>query len=126
MAIDYGEARTGVAFSDLTQTIVGRAETLALTSKKLVAKIIELAQQNDVELAVVGLPLNMDDTPGERTEKTERFAEKLRRRGLNIVLQDERLTTVEAHEILRETGSKASVDSIAASLILEEYLRNRA
>ena len=127
MAIDYGDARTGVALSDISGTLAGQAQTLTLTGKKLVAAIVDMASQNQVKTVVVGLPRNMDGSYGFRAEITQVFADKLRARGLIVVLRDERLTTVSAHKILntqnkRGDKRKSLVDSVAASLILQEYL----
>ena len=130
LAIDYGDARTGVALSDLTGTLVGQAQTLKLQGKALITAIVELAESNQVETVVVGLPRNMDGSYGFRAEITQAFAEKLRETGLNIVMRDERLTTVSAHNIINERdvgrgkrkSSKSNVDAVAASLILQDYL----
>ena len=127
MAIDYGDARTGVALSDVSGTLVGQAQTLTLTGKKLVAAIVDMAGEHQVDTVVVGLPRNMDGSYGFRAEITQTFADKLRVRGLTVVLRDERLTTVSAHNILstqnkRGDKRKGLVDSVAAGLILQEYL----
>ena len=98
-------------------------------------RITELAAENDVERIVLGYPLNMDDTRGERAEKTEAFKELLEHRleadGLSIpvTLWDERLSTVDADEVLAEAEVAAAdrkqyIDKIAAALILEDYLKN--
>ena len=98
-------------------------------------RITELAAENDVERIILGYPLNMDDTRGERAEKTEAFKELLEHRleadGLNIpvTLWDERLSTIDADEVLAEAEVAAAdrkqyIDKIAAALILEDYLKN--
>jgi len=127
MAIDYGDKRTGVALSDLTGTLAGQSQTLDVQGKSLIAAIVKLAEDNQVETIVVGLPRNMDGSHGFRAEATKEFTDKLCARGLNIVLRDERLTTVSAHNILNKQNKrgekrKAVVDAIAASLILQDYL----
>ncbi|MCL2546421.1 MAG: Holliday junction resolvase RuvX [Oscillospiraceae bacterium] len=127
LAIDYGDKRTGVCLSDPTGTLAGQAQTLTLQGKNLIAAIVDMAERNQVETVVVGLPRNMDGSYGFRAEITQEFVEKLRTRGLNIVLRDERLTTVSAHNILnthnkRGDKRKAVVDAVAASLILQDYL----
>ena len=129
MGIDYGDARTGVAVSDLLCSIVGSTCVVPSrnTEKSMVA-IVKLARENDVGRIVVGLPKNMDGTEGPRAELCREFAEKLREAtGLEVAMWDERRTTVEAHNILSQHNyhgkkRKNTVDAVAASLILEGYL----
>jgi putative Holliday junction resolvase len=128
MAVDYGDVRTGVAFSDLTRTLAG--ELLTITERSavnLAAQLAELAKSRLATVIVLGYPLNMDDSQNARTEKTEKLAERLRNLGFEVAFVDERLTSVAAHELLRQNGTKTKnhkgkVDAVAASLILEEYL----
>jgi putative Holliday junction resolvase len=93
-------------------------------------RIEELIEEYDVQELVLGLPLNMDGTEGERAARSREFAEMLERRtGLLVHLIDERLTTVEADEVLAECGvdrreRKKYVDTVAAIFILEDYVRN--
>jgi len=129
MAIDYGDARTGVAISDPTGLLAGRTLVIRQRRAELVAaQLAELAAQNGVEELVLGYPKNMNDTLGPRAEKSAALAEKLRQiTSLPVILWDERRTTVDAHRILTETGNrgkkrKDKVDAVAASLILEGYL----
>ncbi len=129
MGIDYGDARTGVAISDLLCSIVGTTYVgPSRVRDKAVADIVRLAQDNDVGTIVVGLPKNMDGTEGSRAALCREFAEVLREAtGLEIAMWDERRTTVEAHNILSEHNyhgkkRKNTVDAVAASLILEGYL----
>ena len=131
MGIDYGDARTGVAVSDLLCSIVG--STCVVPSKnreKAMADILRLAQENSVGTIVVGLPRNMDGTEGPRAELCREFAEKLKEAtGLPVAMWDERRTTVEAHNILSQHNyhgkkRKNTVDAVAASLILEGYLNS--
>ena len=129
MGIDYGDARTGVAISDLLCSIVGSTCVVpSRNTEKAIADIVRLAQENDVGRIVVGLPKNMDGTEGARAELCREFAEKLREAtGLEIAMWDERRTTVEAHNILSQHNyhgkkRKNTVDAVAASLILEGYL----
>lgn len=132
LGLDYGSRTCGVAISDplgLTaqglETIVRKEENKL---RRTLARIQELCEQYGVETIVLGLPLNMNDTIGPRAEKTLLFAEQLKRRtGLPVVLQDERLTTVEAEQTLIEAGvrrehRKQYVDKLAAVLILQGYL----
>lgn len=129
MAIDYGDARTGVAISDPTGLLAGQTFVLHQRNAALVAgELAALATQNGVEELVLGYPKNMNDTRGPRAEKSEVLAEQLRGlTGLIVTLWDERRTTVDAHRILSETGNrgkkrKEKVDAVAATLILEGYL----
>ena len=132
MGIDYGDARTGIAISDLLCSIVG--STCVVPSRntdKAVADIVRMAKENQVGTIVVGLPRNMNGTEGPRAELCREFAARLEREtGLEVVLWDERRTTVEAHNILSQHNyhgkkRKDTVDAVAASLILEGYLNSR-
>lgn len=129
MGIDYGDARTGVAISDLMCSIVG--STCVVSSRnteKAIADIVRLAKDNMVGEIVVGLPRNMDGSEGPRAELCRQFGEMLgEATGLPIKMWDERRTTVEAHNILSQHNyhgkkRKDTVDAVAASLILEGYL----
>ena len=129
MGIDYGDARTGVAISDLLCSIVGSTYVVpSRNTEKAIADIVKLAKDNMVGEIVVGLPKNMDGTEGNRAELCREFAEKLKEAtGLPVAMWDERRTTVEAHNILSQHnyhGQKRTntVDAVAASLILEGYL----
>ena len=129
MAIDYGDARTGVAVSDALGMLVGsttvihsrRPEQTAEELKKLIA-------EHTPDRVVMGFPRNMDGTEGPRAELYRAFAALLEQvTGREILLWDERRTTVEAHQILSENNyhgkkRKNTVDAVAASLILEGYL----
>lgn len=132
MAVDYGDARTGVAVSDETRTLVGDAWVIAeKNAEALAGKIADEARRRGVSLVVLGYPRNMNGSVGDRALKSEKLAGVLRgQHGLEVELWDERLTTVDAHRILTETGSfgkkrKRTVDAVAASLILEGYLRSK-
>ena len=129
MGIDYGDARTGVAISDLLCSIVGTTYVVpSRNTEKAVADIVKLAKDNDVGKIVVGLPKNMDGTEGPRAELCRGFAQTLQEAtGLEVDMWDERRTTVEAHNILSQHNyhgkkRKNTVDAVAASLILEGYL----
>lgn len=132
MAIDYGDARTGVAISDPTGLLAGF--TTVLRSRRgadLPDRIARLAREHGVEELVVGLPRNMDGTEGPRAALCREFAARLgQATGLTPVLWDERRTTIEAHDILHTGGKrmkahKKTVDAVAASLILEGYLARK-
>ena len=129
LAIDYGDARTGIAISDLLCSIVG--STLVIHSRnqeKTLDEICRLVKENGVGEIVMGLPKNMDGTEGARAELCRQFADRVREiTGLNVVMWDERRTTVEAHNILSQHNfhgnkRKNTVDAVAASLILVGYL----
>ena len=132
MGIDYGDARTGVAISDLLCSIVGSTAVVPSRNReKAVADIVRMAKENNVGQIVVGLPKNMDGTEGPRAELCREFAEILKEAtGLPVDLWDERRTTVEAHNILSQHNyhgkkRKNTVDAVAASLILEGYMAFR-
>ena len=133
MAIDYGDARTGVAVSDAAGLLTGY--TAVIQSRKpeqAAAEIARLAAERQADELVLGFPRNMDGTEGPRAELCRAFAARLEERtGLPVRLWDERRTTVEAHQILHTSGKrmkdhKKNVDAVAASLILEGYLTFRA
>ena len=132
MGIDYGDARTGVAISDLLCSIVGSTTVVPSRNReKAIADIVRLAKENEVGEIVVGLPRNMDGTEGARAQLCREFAEELKiATGLSVAMWDERRTTVEAHNILSQHNyhgqkRKNTVDAVAASLILEGYLAFR-
>lgn len=132
MGIDYGDARTGIAISDLLCSIVGSSQVIpSRNTQKAIDDIVRIARENSVGEIVVGLPKNMDGTEGPRAELCREFADELgRATGLPIVMWDERRTTVEAHNILSQHNyhgqkRKNTVDAVAASLILEGYLAFR-
>ncbi len=129
MAIDYGDARTGIAISDITGFLVGTTTVIhSWNADKTAAEIQKLIGEHQVERLVMGYPKNMDGTEGPRAALYRAFAEKLQNlTGMEVVLWDERRPTVEAHNILSEHGyhgkkRKETVDAVAASLILEGYL----
>ena len=132
MAIDYGDARTGIAISDLLCSLTGSTRVIhGRMQDKLIASIVEITRGSDIGQIVVGLPRNMDGSEGARAELCRQFAEKLgEATGLPIKRWDERWTTVEAHRILSDHNyhgkkRKDTVDAVAASLILEGYLAFR-
>ena len=129
MAIDYGDAHTGVAISDATGFLAGTTTTIHSRKEEVVLEELQrLVRENKVEELVMGFPRNMDGTEGPRAELYRAFAAKVEElTGLKPVLWDERRTTVDAHRILFEAGKNAkkrkkTVDAVAASLILEGYL----
>ena len=129
MAIDYGDAHTGIAISDPTGFLAGYTTVIDAYRPEVVAdRIAALVAQHGVEELVLGHPINMDGTRGPRSEKAQAMAELLRAAtSLPVVLWDERRTTIDAHQILMNSGKNAKkrkkvVDAVAASLILEGYL----
>lgn len=132
MAIDYGDAHTGVAISDPTGLLAGT--TLTIHSRKgevVLEELRKLVEQYQVDELVMGFPRNMDGTEGPRAELYRAFAQQVEETtGLRPVLWDERRTTIDAHRILFDAGKNArkrkkTVDAVAASLILEGYLTFR-
>ncbi len=131
MAIDYGDARIGLATSDLTGSICGEAWVLTeADATKAVEKILIEVKEREVSKIILGLPKNMDGTEGERAQKSHDFKALLENSGSpEVLLWDERRTTVDAHRILHDSGykmkkHKKKVDAVAASLILEGYLNS--
>ena len=134
MAIDYGDARTGVAISDLTGSIVGSTTVIhSRRPEQTIEQLVALQRQSGAQELVMGFPRNMDGTEGPRAALYRYFAAQLEQAaGMPVHLWDERRTTVEAHQILSAHNyhgkkRKNTVDAVAASLILEGYLafRNR-
>lgn len=132
MGVDYGDARTGIAVSDLLCSIVGTATVIhSRNTDKTILEIKKIIEQSQVGEIVVGLPRNMDGSEGPRASLCREFARRLQEEtGLPVAFWDERRTTVEAHNILSEHNyhgkkRKNTVDAVAASLILEGYLAFR-
>lgn len=132
MAIDLGKARTGLAICDKEERLASPIVTIEERSpKKLIEKITEQIMQKNPEELVVGLPKNMDGSEGESAKNAREFAENLAQEtGLKVIMQDERGTTITAHNYLsmndkRGKKRKAVVDSVSAVIILEDYLRLR-
>ncbi len=132
MGLDYGSKTVGVAISDALLVTAQGIETIERKEenklRRTLARIEELAKEYEVDRIVLGFPKNMNNTLGERAEKTLEFQAMLERRvGLPVILWDERLTTVEAERTLMESGvrreeRKKYVDKIAAVFILQGYL----
>ena len=132
MAIDYGDARTGVAISDATGLLTGFTTVIhSRKSEMVLEELCKLVEQHKVEELVMGFPRNMDGTEGPRAELYRAFAAEIEQRsGMTVNLWDERRTTIEAHQILHTGGKKMkqhknTVDAVAASLILEGYLTKK-
>ncbi len=132
MAVDLGKARTGLAVCDPSEFLASPVGTApSYRQEELLEKICAEAAARGVEAFVVGLPRNMDGSEGESAAAARGFAEALSRRsGLPVALWDERLTTVSAHNALNQTDTrgkkrKAVVDTVAATMILQNYLDYR-
>ena len=129
LAIDYGDARTGIAISDYTGLLVGTTDVIHSRKPDVTAReIARMAREHGAERLVMGFPRNMDGTEGPRAALYRDFAAQVEEvTGMPVVLWDERRTTVEAHQILSSCNyhgkkRKNTVDAVAASLILEGYL----
>lgn len=133
LGLDYGSKTVGVAMTDALGMTVQPYKTIQRDResklRQTLSEIAEIVEQYQIKKIVMGLPLNMDDTEGDRAAKTRDFAEKLKLRvAVPIEFTDERLTTMEAEEILDQSGiprsgQKKVIDQVAAQLILEQYLR---
>ena len=130
LAVDYGDSRTGLAGCDAGETITSpiTPQIEEKSMNKVAAAVTEVFAARGAEGLVCGLPKNMDGTEGPRAEKSRMVAQRLTdATGLEVVLWDERRSSIEAHGILHANGRKEkkhrqTVDAVAASLILEGYL----
>jgi len=132
LGLDYGSKTVGVAVSDALLITAQSVETIRREKesklRQTLARIEAIIEEYKVDKIVLGYPKNMNDTEGIRCEKTKEFKEMLERRtSLEVILWDERLSTVEADEILMESGvrrehRKDYVDQLAAAIILQGYL----
>lgn len=132
LGIDLGDTRTGLAVSDPTGFLATPIGTITETSLKETAKqIAQKVTELKIDKIVLGLPKNMNGTLGARAEKSERFAETLRElTGLEVILFDERCTTMNAHQILnlsdtRGKKRKSAIDTLSAAIILQNYLDSK-
>ena len=132
MSVDLGKARTGLAVSDSGESFAFPKEVITeYNTDKLVTKICDAAKKYSAELIVVGLPKNMDGSEGWRAEECKEIAEKIKNASQKeIVLWDERCTTVSAHTALNFTDTRGKkrkevIDAVAAVIILEDYLTFR-
>lgn len=129
MAVDFGDARTGIAISDAMGFLTGYSTVIrSHNGNEVAAEVARLAKEHGAEEVVIGLPRNMDGTEGDRAEVCREFSHQVEElTQLPVKLWDERRTTIEAHAILHNNGKKMknhrqTVDAVAASLILEGYL----
>lgn len=131
MGIDYGKARIGIAFSDLSGTIASAHSVIKGQGEKDVENLSNLAKSMDVKYIVIGLPLNADGTESEMSKFVQDFGRKLSEKsGLQVFYQDERYTSFEAEEYLKEAGikwekRKELLDKVSAQIILQNYLDER-
>ncbi len=132
LAVDLGEARTGLALCDEGEVLASPAGVLRLHDRERLARAVaDEAEKSGAGMVVVGLPRNMDGTEGESAAKARAFAESLRALvRVPVALQDERGTTVTAHRYLNDTDTrgpkrKAVIDAVAATVILQDYLSFR-
>ena len=132
LGVDYGDARTGLAVSDLSGTLAQGIGTVKATGMRKTAEAVaEAAKKNDASVFVPGLPVNMNGTEGPRADKARAFGEMLRElTGLEVTLFDERLTTSAAHQIMNLTDTRGSkrkgkVDTLSAEIILQDYLDSK-
>jgi putative Holliday junction resolvase len=129
LGVDYGDSRIGLSVCDEMEILASPLMTIkSLSMKKNIDSVCEIAKRENVSLIVVGLPLNMDGSEGERAGKSRAFGRVLERvSGIKVEYFDERLTSVEAEEIMQSVGVKKDkrkniVDRIAAQLILQSYI----
>ena len=129
LGVDYGDKRIGLALSDALGIVAGPVGTYeARGMRKDIDYIAALAKEKQAEAIVLGLPVNMDGTHGERAEKTKAFGRNLEKvSGLNVIYKDERLSTVSAEKSLIESNMrrekrKGVIDTVAAQIILQSYL----
>lgn len=130
MSVDYGDRRTGIALSDIRGILASPLTVIKESYQpKLAKEIVSLAVDNDVKTVVIGLPRNMDGSYGYRCDECKSLSEAISNINaeLNICFEDERLTTVMAHNILSENNvrgkkRKDTVDAVSAVMILQSYL----
>ena len=132
MAIDLGKARTGLAVCDKSEILASPIGTIQeKDDEKLILKIIENLTSYKAEMAVIGLPKNMDGSLGESSQRAQKFAEQLKEKiNIPVNLWDERRTTITAHNYLNQTNTRGKkrkniIDTLSASIILENYLEYR-
>lgn len=132
MAVDLGLVRTGIAVCDELELLASPVGTITQPDLDVLCdEVAALAARERVKEIVVGHPRNMDGSRGESAQRAEAFAEALgEKSGLPVVLRDERLTTVAAHGVLNQTNvrgkkRKAVVDTVSATIILQDYLDSR-
>lgn len=133
MAVDYGDARTGIAVCDTAQILASPLCVIhERDANRLIQKIAETVKENEIGEIVVGNPINMNGSRGERSEKCIAFSEELKKAvNVPVFLFDERQTTITANQIMNEVNRrgkkrKETIDAVAAAVILESYLAYKA
>ncbi len=130
LAVDLGTKRVGLAISDPLKMFASPLKTIAFAGRKaLVRELLQIVREQEVERVIVGLPLREDGTEGEGCLRARRLARSLQAAGVETRLWDERYTSAQAEELLREGGldrrkAGGRIDRIAASILLEDYLRS--
>ena len=129
MGIDLGDARTGIAMSDISGCLASPYEVIAdPRTDAVLRRVLEIAKEERVQLAVVGLPKHINGDEGDKAQKSRAFCKLLEENGLQTKLWDERYSTVIAHQFYNESGKKGAknrrktIDSAAAAVILQGYL----
>ena len=132
MSIDLGKARTGIAVCDKTEFLASPYTVIFEKSpQRLMEKAVQAVKDTKAELVVVGLPKNMDGSEGESAQNARAFAKELEEiTGIKTVMQDERVTTITAHNFLNTTNTRGKkrknvVDEVAATIILQDFLDSR-
>ena len=132
LAVDLGKARTGIAICDKSEVLASPVEVISEHNReKLAVRIGEICKERKPEMIVMGLPKNMDGSEGDSAKSAREFAEVLKAKtGLPLDFSDERGTTITAHNYLNNTDTrgkkrKSVVDAVAATIILEDYMRKR-
>jgi len=132
MSVDLGKARTGIAVCDRSEMMATPLTVIEEWNRdKLLEKICSLAAERKAQRIVVGLPVNMDGSEGESAQSAREFADRIRENsGIEVVMSDERCTTMTAMTYLNQTDTrgkrrKAVIDAVAASIILQDHLDRR-
>ena len=135
LGLDLGSKTLGVAISDALGIMAQPRETFMFKTehyKHAIEYVVELTNKESISIIVLGLPKNMDNTEGDRVEKSRRFAKKIEdATGIKVVLWDERMTTMQANRVLIDGGvrredRKKYVDKLAATIILQSYLESKS
>ena len=132
MGLDVGDKTIGVALSDPMFLMAHPIETIKRKKASIdIARLVELIEENDVELIVVGLPKNMNNTIGPQSMKVMSFVDLIKKQtDTEIVYEDERMTTIQSERVLmdmkvRRENRKEHIDKIAATFILQSFLDRR-
>lgn len=132
MAVDYGDVRTGIAFCDKNEILASPFTVINETyAPKLAKKVCDIAEENNAEQIIIGLPVNMDGTQGFRCDECKALGDLVSElTDIPVEFEDERLTTVIAHNFLSQNNvrgkkRKNTVDAVSASVILQSYIDKR-